>query len=115
MANGVLFIGWDRGRPGKEGEALEAFAAAMAFFGQAAASGRIESFEPVLLDIHGGDLNGFVLLRGSNEKLDALRLSDEFRDLIVRADMCVSGMGVVAGFVGEGLQKELARFQKFIR
>ena len=31
--------------------------------------GEIESFETVLLESHGGDLNGFVLVRGDQDKL----------------------------------------------
>jgi hypothetical protein len=114
MADNVLFIGWDRARAGKEKEALEAFAASMSFWSEAVAKGQIESFEPVLLDLHGGDLNGFVLIRGSADKLASLRDSDEFRDLLVRADMSVSGIGVVPGFTGERLGRELARFQRQI-
>ena len=114
MADSVLFIGWNRARTGREKEALEAFGSSMAMYARAVESGAIEGFEPVLLDLHGGDLNGFILVRGSAEKLDAFRRSDEFRELLARADMSVEGIGVVPGFTGEGLQKELARWQKAI-
>lgn len=114
MADSVLFVGWSRARPGKEKEALEAFASSMAFWSTQVASGKIESFMPVLLDLHGGDLNGFVLVRGSAEKLAALKQSDDFRDLVVRADMSVAGIGIIDGWTGEGLQKEILRFQKHI-
>ena len=35
--------------------------------------GEIESFEAVLLEPHGGELGGFLLLRGEAEKLDRVR------------------------------------------
>jgi hypothetical protein len=114
MADSVLFIGWNRARPGRERLALEAFQSALAFYGKAQADGRIESFEPVLLDLHGGDLNGFILIRGTAEKLAAFRASDEFRELLVRADMGVDGIGVVNGFAAEALQREIMRFHNAI-
>ncbi len=114
MADSALFIGWNRSVHGKEKEALEVFASALAFYGKQAAAGVIESFEPVLLTQHGGDLNGFVLIRGDSQKLHAFTQSDDFRDLLLRADMCVMGIGVIHGYIGEGMMRELARFQKQI-
>jgi hypothetical protein len=113
-ADSVLFIGWDRGVHGKEKEALEAFGAALAWWGQQVAAGKVESAEPILLDPHGGDLNGFMLVRGSAAVLAELRDSEEFRDLVVRADMSVRGIGVIAGKCGEGVGREMARFQRHL-
>jgi len=38
-----------------------------------AAEGEIESFEMVLLEPHGGELGGFILLRGDQDKLARIR------------------------------------------
>ena len=114
MADNVLFLGWNRARPGKERDSLEAFASGIAFLGKQLASGSIESFEPVMLDFHGGDMNGFILVRGTLPQLDGLRASDEFREVLMRADMSVNGIGVVSGHINAGLQRELGRFQKLI-
>jgi len=114
-ADRVLFIGWNRAERGLEKQALESFGSALAFFGKLVEKGQLDSFEPVLLNPHGGDLNGFLLLRGTAERLAAVQDSDEFRDLIVGADMSVGGMGLISGYIGEGLAKEIERFQKHIR
>jgi len=114
MADSVLFIGWDRARSGKEKEALELFSSTLAYFGKQAAAEQIESFEPVFLDFHGGDMNGFLLIKGSGPKLAALRASDEFRDLMVKADLAVAGLGTIDGFCGEGVTREMGRFQRSI-
>ena len=53
--------------------------------------GRIESFEPVMLAAHGGDLNGFFLLKGEVEKLDEVRRDDTFRNLTIEANYCLDG------------------------
>jgi hypothetical protein len=69
MADRVLFIGWNRPVVGREQQAMELWQKAMEYYGKLQADGRIESFEPVILTAHGGDLNGFVMLRGGAEKL----------------------------------------------
>ena len=56
-----------------------------------------------------------VLLWGTADKLAAVHESDEFRDLIISADMAVGDMGIIAGFTGEGVAREVARFQRHIR
>src|SRR5262249_19954968 len=81
-ADSILFIGWTRAERGREREALETFGMSMGFWAKQVAAGKIESFEPVLLDRHGGDMNGFVLIRGSAANLAELANSEEFRDLL---------------------------------
>jgi len=84
------------------------------FWGKLQSEGRIESFEPVLLTQHGGDLNGFVTVRGEAGKLSEIREDDTFTDLIVEAGYCLEGFGVVAGFIGDGLADRFSRWSKLI-
>ncbi len=78
------------------------------------ADGRIESFETVLLSLHGGDLNGFVMLKGGAEKLAEVRRDDAFLDLLIEAGYCLEGFGLVPGYTGEGLTDVLSRWSKLI-
>jgi hypothetical protein len=55
-----------------------------------------------------------MLIRGSAAKLHAIVQSDEWRDLLLRADLHVSRIGVVGGFTGEGTMREMARWQRII-
>ena len=82
MADHALFIGWNRPIPGREGGAMEAFQSGLAYFAKKVEAGEIESFEPVVLAAHGGDMNGFILVRGDSDKLTKLRDSDEFLDMM---------------------------------
>jgi len=43
------------------------------------------TFDAVFLDPHGGDLNGFFLIRGESAKLDALVATAEWLTHIIRA------------------------------
>lgn len=114
MANRVLFLGWNRPVVGREQNALELWQKAMEYYGKLQADGRIESFEPVLLTAHGGDLNGFVMLRGDAEKLAEVRRDDTFIDFTIEAGYCLQGFGVVVGYVGEGLVDVFGRWSKLI-
>lgn len=112
MANAALFIGWNRAVPGRETQALELFYTANQFWAQQQAEGRIEGFEQILLSPHAGDLNGFTLIRGDRNKLDTLRNSNEFQDLIVRAQFLLDGVGCVDAHVGEKVMEQAQRFGK---
>jgi len=76
--------------------------------------GRIESFAPVLLTAHGGDLNGFVMLKGDAEKLGEIRREDTFIDFTIEGGYCLEGFGVIVGYVGEGLTEVFGRWSKLI-
>ena len=114
MAENVLFLGWNRAFPGREQQASDLFQKTMGFYEKLQSSNRIESFEAVFLGAHGGDMNGFMLLRGDAEKLGQLQGDDEFLDIIMEADHCLQGFGVVPGYTGEGVTKMFALWSKFL-
>ncbi len=114
MANQALFLGWNRPTVGREQQAMELWGKSLEYYGKLQADGRIESFEPVILGAHGGDLNGFFLIRGDAEKLNEIRGEDAFMDFIVEANYCLDGFGVVTGYIGEGLDDIFNRWAKLL-
>ena len=110
MATGALVIGWGPAVRGREHKALQVFNEAIQFYTRLQQQGTIESFEPVALEPHGGDLNGFLLIRGDREKLNALRTSEEFLRLSNRAALIVDNFGVITAFIGEEPQRLFADF-----
>jgi hypothetical protein len=107
----ALFVSWDRPIPGQESKAIELYRSTVAYCAKQAAAGLITSFEPMLLSAHGGEINGFVVIRGRREKLDTFLNSDGFQDLIVKGMLILHGLSVVPGYVGEELEKLLTRVQ----
>jgi hypothetical protein len=105
MANAALFVGWGKVVYGREKQSLVVFNEVIEHYAGLQQRGEIESFEPVALDPHGGDLQGFILVRGDREKLNRTRYSPEFQRLLNRGIFCVEGIGVIGAFIGEGLQK----------
>ncbi len=107
-----MFIGWNRPKSGHEAQAIETFQSVIAYLGKQQQHGAIESFEPAFLGPHGGDLNGFVLVRGDRARLDTLRWSDEFLDLTTRANIFVDGFGVLPLVLGAEIAAQMQRFAK---
>jgi hypothetical protein len=114
MADAGIFIGWSEVVRGRESQAVESFNEALQFFAERVEDGTLESFEPVFLEPHGGDLGGFILLRGDVDKLAALRTDDEFTHLITRAQLCVDGMGVVGADLAARLERAMAYYTEQI-
>jgi hypothetical protein len=111
MAGEALFLGWGPVVRGREQKALQVFQETIEYYGRLQQEGRIDSFEPVLIAPHGGDLGGFVLLRGERGKLDEIRSSGEFERLLARAASVVDDVGVINAYTGESLGEEMGRFQ----
>lgn len=114
MADAALFVGFGHPVRGRERQAMQVFNEGMQLWGQLQARGEIESFEAALLGAHGGDLGGFMLLRGDRAKLAAVRWSDEFLRLIARAGLIVESLGVVPAVLGEELGRQMALFQEAV-
>jgi hypothetical protein len=112
MAGEALFIGWGAVVRGREKQALQVFQESMEYYGRLQQEGRIDSFEPILLAPHGGDLNGFVILRGDRKALAEIRFSDEFERLIARASAIIESPGVTPAYGGESLAQQMAIFQQ---
>jgi hypothetical protein len=111
MAGDTLFLGWGPVVRGRELRALTVFQETLTYYGKLQQDGRIDGFEPVLLAPHGGDLAGFILLRGSRTSLDEIRSGEEFRRLVARAASIVDDIGVIDSYTGDALGQQMAIFQ----
>jgi hypothetical protein len=101
MADAGLFIGFGLPVRGRERQAVKVFTEALEYYARLQQQDEIESFETVFLESHGGDLNGFTLLRGDPDKLSRIRTSDEWVRLTTRADLIVDGFGVIGAILGD--------------
>jgi hypothetical protein len=112
MAEAGLFIGWSAAIPGREQQSLQVFGEALAYWASLEEDGKIESSEVVLLAPHGGDLGGFMLLRGSQDQVAAVQQEEEFGRVTTRGNLVVSGFGVVQAVVGDGIGPQIELFQE---
>jgi len=114
MADAGLFIGWGAPVYGREAKGLEVFNESLQYYGRLQQDAVIEGFETVILEPHGGDVAGFILIRGSEEKLAQLRVDDEFVRLSTRASLIVESLGVVGAALGEGLEAAITTYQQAV-
>ena len=114
MAGAALFIGFGYPVRGRERQAVQVFNETMQYWGELQGRGEIESFEAVLLEPHGGDLGGFMMVRGDGDKLSRLRASDDFLRITTRAQLIVENFGVVSASTGEELGRQMAIFEEQI-
>jgi hypothetical protein len=110
MAANALFIGWGQVVRGREKRALGLFQETTAYYARLQQEGRIDSFDAMLLGPHGGDLAGFIVLRGDSAKLAEVRFSEDFERLAGRAAAVIDSLGIVLGYTGEALAQQMAMF-----
>ena len=114
MSKDVIFVGWNRPIVGREKMAAEHLQEFMADVIQLQQEGTIDSFEPILLTPHGGDLNGFFLIRGEISKLLELKRTEAWITNVTRANMHTEGFGVIDGVTGEGVMEWMERWTSLI-
>lgn len=114
MANAALFVGWGIPVRGRERQALRVFNDTLQYYGSLQQQGKIEHFEPALLEEHGGDLGGFILIHGDLEQLSRLRVDPEFQHNTLRAGLVVEKLGVVGAHIGDNLNRLMGDYQSQI-
>lgn len=115
MSDAALIIRWGPTQPGREKQAIELFTESLKFFSNLVAEGKVDSIEPFFLEPHGGDLEGFWIVRGEVETLALLRVSDGFQQLATRAQAVVTGFGVIGATTGDRLNRHMAWFAEAAR
>jgi hypothetical protein len=110
MSKAVIFLGWTRPMPGREQKGVQYFQEFLGYLTGLQESGDIDSFEVVILEPHGGDLNGFCLLRGDSEKISAVQRSDEYIAHITRSSLLLEGLGSIRGITGERVTEWMGLF-----
>jgi len=112
MGTNTLLFGWNRSIPGREKLSAEHFRQFVSYLSELQKNATIQSFETVFLDCHGGDLNGFFLIRAEPARLDALVATDEWLTHVTRADLHLQGLGIVRGVTGQGVTDKINMWTK---
>ena len=110
MSTEVIFYGWNRSVPGREQTSAQHFQEYLGYLAELQQNGAIDSFEVILLSPHGGDLNGFFLIRGDNDQLNTLQASDEYQTHVTRGGFHLQGSGAIRGVTGAGVADWMNRW-----
>src|SRR2546428_13201508 len=85
MADNGIFVGFGTPTRGRENGATKVFMEFAQYLGAQQAQKNVESFEPVFLQAHGGDLGGVFLIKSEREKFGKKVSSQEFDKLVKAA------------------------------
>lgn len=100
----ALLVGWGPIIPGREKTAAQVLDEAMHYLTAAKEQGRLDTIDVVLLEPHGGDMHGFVLLRGEQDALARLRHEPEFLRTIVAVQLVHEKVRVTGAYTGAEMQ-----------
>jgi hypothetical protein len=114
MANDIVLVGWNRAVAGREVDASELFGTVLGFYETQKKAGNITSYQNYFLQPHGGDLNGFTILQGEQEKLSHMIGSDEWLAIETRAIVIMQGFGVIRGVTGDKIQKVMGLYMSSV-
>src|SRR5213593_840520 len=95
MTDSALFIRWGATAGGRERQSVELFAESLRYLTGLVEQGRVASVEPFFLEPHGGNLEGFFIVRGDLDELNKVRYEDDFQRMSVRAQAVISNFGIV--------------------
>src|SRR6185369_4739130 len=101
MTDAALFIGWGATAAGRERKSVDLFGESLRFLTNLVNQGKLASVEPLFLETHGGDLEGFFVVWGEQADLNEIRTGDEFQRLAVKAQVLVQNFGLVGAVTGE--------------
>ena len=104
---GALVTTWASPVPGREGKAIETFMDYLTLLGKRAADGAVE--QPEAYFSYDGS-GGFGLVRGDSKTLLELWESDDFRDVISRAQLTVQDLHTQMYAAGDSVQDLVGRF-----
>jgi len=114
MERNIIFFAWNRSVPGREKTSGQHFEEFVTYLSGKAKSGAIGGFDAVFLDPHGGDMNGFFLIRGESASLDALTATAEWSEHMTRGALHLQGAGAIRGATGDQAMKRMEIWNKHI-
>ncbi|HET7666176.1 MAG TPA: hypothetical protein VFK56_08915 [Mycobacterium sp.] len=114
MAEAALCTMFGDPVPGREKQALSVYNDTMQYWGRLQQEGKIERFDVTVVTPSGGDVTGFIVVRGTAEQIDSVRRTKEFQQLINRVQLVVSHLRVNDAYVDEGLVQIMGQYQEVV-
>jgi hypothetical protein len=114
MGTNTVFFGWARSNPGREHLSNQHFEEFVKYLNGQKQAKAIDDYEIVFLDVHGGDLGGFFLIKAESPKLDVLLSSAEWITHMTRASMHLENPGVIRGVSGVRIAERMALWSGLI-
>lgn len=114
MATNTVMFGWKRALAGREHLSAQHFDEFVGYLSGLQNEGRIDSFEPVLLDPNSSGLIGFFLIRADDPLLSAMLSSEAWTDHMVRAMIHLDEPTLVRAVSGQLVQERMGKWSAAI-
>jgi hypothetical protein len=114
MAEAALCTVWGDPVPGREKQALDVYSDVVQYWARLQQEGKIEHFDITVLTPTGGDVTGFLVVRGTAEQIDSVRRTKEYQQLLTRVQLAVSHLRVNDAYVDEGLAQIMGQYQEVV-
>jgi hypothetical protein len=101
QTSNAILIGWNQAIPGREKRALEHFMEFHAWLATLKSQGTITGWQDVILNPHGGDMNGFILVTGDAKKLDEFEKTEAWLNHLMRGVLNMTGFGAIRATTGD--------------
>ena len=114
--NSALLVEWGMPVHGRETKAIEEFMNHVAWWTQLKSSGKIADFH-AFGEVTGNMArrSGFVILEGSEEQIRAVHASEDFRNHLNRASVCVDAINVSLLESGDAMTTRMQRYGKNLK
>lgn len=109
MAEAGLLVGWGEVVRGREKAALRTYNEVMEYWSGLQNDGRIQNFDVAVLGPH-ARTGGFILARGTEQQIDNVRRSKEFRQMMARTRLFVDDLVTVDAYVDESLAQLMQEY-----
>ncbi len=105
MSDFGMFVEWGEPIAGREHQGIAVFKEALDYVERQEQEGTLEDHEVVILSPHGNNMQGFILMRGEPEKLNAIVGDPEWGRIVTRAGYVAHNVGVVPAYLNhEGVK-----------
>lgn len=104
---------WGSPKTGREKESLEHYRKSVAYGGRLVKEGKLSYFEPFLFTSGDNEIeSGFFIAKGPVAEFFGIIDSEEYRSLLARATLLNEHVRVDMLAVGEGVDRQIADFEK---
>jgi len=114
MADYGVAVTWGDPRPGREQKALQLWADSIGLNEKAVADGRIESWDAVIFEPSATPPAGVLRFHGTGDQIERFIRSEDFEDVLERATLLLSNVGVRRFVTGNALAEQFGRYAKLV-
>lgn len=114
MADYGVAVTWNDTRSGRERQALNLWVESIAMNDKAVANGELEKWDAVMFEPSASGPAGAVRLYGTDEQVEAFIRTDEFTDIVLRAQTLLTGFSYRRFMTGQAMAEGFAKASAII-